>query len=204
MREGKLHGYGMQQFYTPSGMKLGKYEGHMNYGFRQGFGILGWGGYEYAGEWKESLYHGQGIERTAANAYKGEFRNGEKNGYGILLGDGTVHTGTFIDGKLINASELKEGYFIIGLCSKSYDEAAAEADKSRALGFTPAVSYSSQWSNLTPGYYMVVYGVLPTMEDIQFLDNFKVHGNISYYIKYSGKQLGKTIGQEVNQVIKHG
>lgn len=180
---GRLHGYGVQRF---SGSAY--YEGDMNNGYREGDGTLNWGGFRYSGSWSQSRYHGTGQLITASNSYTGDFVNGKKHGYGTLTGDGTLEAGQFSYDRFIDNDQLELGYFVIGLCTRDYYTAEREAQKHKSLGLHPIVANSSNWSNLAPGWFMVVYGVLHSQEEVRALDGFKLVNGISYYIKYSGNR----------------
>lgn len=181
--EGRLHGYGIQKFSA-----WGSYEGEMKRGFREGYGTLNWGGFRYSGNWSQSLFHGFGHLTTASYRYVGEFVKGKKHGYGTLLGDGTLAAGRFSCDTFVDNRQVEPGYFVIGLCTRDYYTAEREAQNHSSLGLQPIVENSSNWSNLSPGWYMVVYGVLHTQEEVEAMEAFKLANGISYYIKYSGNR----------------
>lgn len=185
--DGKVHGYGIQQFWAINGSKLGYYEGEMVRGFRQGYGIVSWGGYRFEGMWDSSRYQGKGKLIKGSSYYEGDFKYGRYDGIGVLITDGYLQTGTFSNGGYQGLA-LMPGYFVIGLCSQDRQEAEAEASRHRALGHAAIVTYSSRWTNLAAGLYIVVYGVLNTEEQVRLLDNFKFAHLIKFYIKHSGYQ----------------
>lgn len=182
---GKVHGVGIQTFYN-DGKIVGSYEGSMNSGYREGYGKFSWAGFSYEGEWHQSAFNGKGLMITASSKYLGEFLSGKKSGRGIHLGDGTLQVGQFFNGRFIEPQDLTAGYFIIGLCTHNKEAALQQATLHRALGYHPIVTNSSEWENLSPGWYIVVYGVLENEEEIQMLKN-SFDCPFEYDIKYSGK-----------------
>lgn len=124
---------------------------------------------------------------TASNRYVGIFEDGKKNGRGILQGDGAVLAGEFSNDRFIESSDLSPGYFLIGLCTHDRDLAFQTAEKHRSYGHRPIVAYSSDWSNLSSGWYILVYAVLADKEEARVLDGFKLAGVPNAYIKYSGE-----------------
>lgn len=185
----KVHGYGVQQFYAKDGRKLGRYEGNMIEGYRQGHGVLSWNAYQYNGEWYQSSYNGKGHLRTAATQHLGIFKNGKAHGRGVRVSDGFLETGDFENDRFLG-TVANPGYFVIGFCSTDREQVIAEAEKHRQLGLKPIVIYSSEWDNLAPGVYVVVYGVLSDHEEIRLLGGFSFFMEIPYYIKYSGAYRG--------------
>lgn len=183
---GRVHGYGIQTFYSDDGQECGYYEGYMDDGYREGYGRFSWAGISYKGGWHLSRYHGKGYLKSASSQYLGNFVNGEKEGRGVLIGDGVVMTGQFVNDRFNEYQELSQGYFIIGLCTRNKEAAVQEATENRKIGHHPMVVYSSDWSNLAPGWYMVVYGDLANEDELNLLDGFKFYGGFDYYIKYSG------------------
>jgi hypothetical protein len=66
-------------------------------------------------------------------------------------------------GKDAAASTFADGYFVIGFSTRDRLAAVAESGRrNEANGFQSQVLFSSEWTNLTPGLYIVVYGSYPT------------------------------------------
>lgn len=183
--DGKPDGSGLQQFFARDGRKLGSYQGNMAKGYREGRGKLQWDDYQYDGFWHLGYFHGHGRLTWGTSLYVGEFSNGWEHGHGVRVTDGSLETGSFEKGKFMGLA-LHEGYFVIGLCSKDRKEAEGEATKQQQMGLHPLVIYSSEWSNLEPDLYAVIYGILESEEEVRLLDGFNFVGQIPYYIKYSG------------------
>jgi hypothetical protein len=191
--EGKVHGYGVQRFYSGSGDTApGIYTGTMENGYREGYGTFSWNAFQYTGDWHHSSFQGKGTLITASWQYYGEFLEGKRHGQGTWINaEGVLVAGRYSAGNYVDNEELPPGYFVIVLCTREQQEAMREAEEHRRLGLRPVVIDSSKWSNLAPGWYMVVYGVLQSDKEVEMLKDFKLGGqsDIKYYIKYSGKQV---------------
>ncbi len=84
------------------------------------------------------------------------------------------------------SSKNTSGYFVIGLSSRQESEATQEAERRRKAGYQTQVVHSSEWSDLSPGWYIVVYDVFGSMaEATAKAREFQSRG-INVYAKYSG------------------
>jgi hypothetical protein len=75
---------------------------------------------------------------------------------------------------------------VIGLSSREQADAMREMERRNQEGHRTRVAYSSEWSDLSPGYYMVVYGTFDTMAEATTAANELKSRNIQAYVKYSG------------------
>src|SRR5215204_269818 len=83
-------------------------------------------------------------------------------------------------------SEIKPGYLVIGLNSREQADAIREMERRNQAGHRTRVEYSSEWPDLSPGYYMVVYGTFDTMAEATAAADELKSRNIQAYVKYSG------------------
>jgi len=91
-------------------------------------------------------------------------------------------------------SKNKPGYFVIGLSSREQADAIQEMERRNQTGHQTHVTYSSQWSDLSPGYYVLVYGVFDTIAEATAAANELKSRDAQVYVKYSGSL--KTDGVE--------
>ncbi len=64
------------------------------------------------------------------------------------------------------SSPYSEGFFVIGYSTRNHEAATAESrHRNESNGFRSQVLFSSDWSNLAPGLYIVVYGSYPTASE---------------------------------------
>ena len=91
-------------------------------------------------------------------------------------------------------SKNKPGYLVIGLSSRKQATAIREMERRNRTGHQTYVTYSSQWSKLSPGYYVLVYGVFDTIAEATAAANELKSRDVQVYVKYSGSL--KTDGVE--------
>jgi hypothetical protein len=88
-----------------------------------------------------------------------------------------------------NVTPEQAGYYVIGVAAREEATAQAEAQTRQQQGLRPRVVYSSNWSGLTPNYYLVVYGVFANRADtIGFRKDLEKRG-IKTYMMHSGKRV---------------
>ncbi len=80
----------------------------------------------------------------------------------------------------------KPGYFVIGLSSREQADAMQEMERRNQTGHQTRVTYSSDWSDLSPGFYVVVYGVFDTLTEATAAANDLKSRNVQVYVKYAG------------------
>ncbi len=81
------------------------------------------------------------------------------------------------------------GFYVIGVAARDEASAQAEAQTRQQQGLQPRVVYSSDWSGLTPNYYLVVYGVFANRaETTGFRKDLEKRG-IKTYMMHSGKRV---------------
>ena len=83
-------------------------------------------------------------------------------------------------------STSRPGYFVIGLSSREQADAVREMERRNQAGHHTHVAYSSEWSDLSPGFYVVVYGVFDAMADATAAANELKSRDVQVYVKYSG------------------
>lgn len=81
------------------------------------------------------------------------------------------------------------GFYVIGVAARQEASAQAEAQLRRQEGLQARVVYSSDWSGLTPNYYLVVYGVFANRADTGALRKDLEKRGIKTYIMHSGKRV---------------
>jgi hypothetical protein len=101
-------------------------------------------------------------------------------------------------------SKSRPGYFVIGLSSREQADAVQEMERRNQAGHQTHVAYSSEWSDLSPGFYVVVYGVFDAMADATAAANELKSRGVQVYVKYSGSAitdgLAPTPGQETGRL----
>ena len=90
-------------------------------------------------------------------------------------------------------SKNKPGYFVIGLSSHEQADAMQEMERRNQTGHQTHVTYSSDWSDLSPGFYVVVYGVFDTMTEATAAANELKSRNVQVYVKYAGSPKSDTV-----------
>ncbi|MFX4261221.1 hypothetical protein ACOBQJ_03355 [Pelotomaculum propionicicum] len=79
------------------------------------------------------------------------------------------------------------GYLVIGICSQDSQDVLRELELRNQSGFKTYMIYSSDWSNLAPGWYALIYGKYNNAEDANnAANNIKSRG-IDVYVKHSGR-----------------
>lgn len=90
-----------------------------------------------------------------------------------------------------NMSAVEEdaggGYLVIGLCSKDPQDISRESDLRNKSGFKTYMINSSDWSNLAPGWYALVYGKYGSEEEANSAANDIKSKGIDVYVKHSGR-----------------
>ena len=86
----------------------------------------------------------------------------------------------------LKPSENRPGYMVIGLSASEQADAMREMERRNQAGHQTRVAYSSEWSDLSPGYYMVVYGTFDTMAEATAAADELKSRDIQAYVKYSG------------------
>lgn len=88
--------------------------------------------------------------------------------------------------KLRVREQSNAGWFVIGFGDHNQSRALKESTYQKSRGLENQVLYSSDWSNLSPGWYIVVYGSYGSQSEANSkkvaLDAF----GIKTYVKYSG------------------
>jgi hypothetical protein len=80
----------------------------------------------------------------------------------------------------------RAGYFVIGFGSHDQSEATQESERRIQEGLNTHVVNSSDWSGLSPGWYIVLYGIFDEKPQAEAeLQNLKSRG-INAYAKFSG------------------
>ncbi len=86
----------------------------------------------------------------------------------------------------LQPSKSNPSYFVIGLSSREQADAIQEMERRNQTGYQTHVTYSSDWSDLSPGYYVVVYGVFDTMTKATTAANELKSREVQVYVKYAG------------------
>lgn len=79
------------------------------------------------------------------------------------------------------------GYLVIGLCSQDSEDISHESDLRNKSGFKTYMINSSDWSNLAPGWYALVYGKYSSEEEANSAANDIKSRGIDVYVKHSGR-----------------
>jgi hypothetical protein len=82
--------------------------------------------------------------------------------------------------------EVRPGYFVIGHSAPEQADAVREVERLNRAGRRTHVAYSSEWSGLSPGLYLVVYGVYDTMAEAAAAAEDLKSRDVRVYVKYSG------------------
>ena len=85
-----------------------------------------------------------------------------------------------------NPTSLNKGFFVIGFADQDKNKVINESTRQKESGFENQVTYSSDWSELEPGWYIVVYGFYETRSEAEIRQEFLERKKINTYIKYSG------------------
>jgi hypothetical protein len=85
-----------------------------------------------------------------------------------------------------NEENSNVGYLVIGLCSHDSQEVKTESDLRNKNGFQTNMINSSDWSNLAPGWYALIYGKYNNVEDAKNAATEIKSTGIDVYVKYSG------------------
>jgi hypothetical protein len=107
----------------------------------------------------------------------------------ICLVIGTIITIiNFVDSreKKQNPTTLTKGFFVIGFADYDKNKVVKESARQKASGVANQITYSSDWSDLEPGWYIIVYGVYTTHLEAESRKEFLERQKINTYIKYSG------------------
>ena len=81
------------------------------------------------------------------------------------------------------------GFYVIGVAARQEASAQAEAQMRRQEGLQARVVYSSDWSGLTPNYYLVVYGVFANRTNTGALRKDLEKRGVKTYVMHSGKRV---------------
>ncbi len=86
-------------------------------------------------------------------------------------------------------AQEKAGFYVIGVAARQEASAQAEAQMRQQEGLSPRVVYSSDWSGLTPNYYLVVYDIFANRADTVALRKDLEKRGIKTYMMHSGKRV---------------
>ncbi len=89
----------------------------------------------------------------------------------------------------VAVAQEKAGFYVIGVAARQEASAQAEAQLRQQEGLPARVVYSSDWSGLTPNYYLVVYDIFTNRADTVGLRKELEKRGIKTYIMYSGKRV---------------
>lgn len=88
---------------------------------------------------------------------------------------------------IYNTKNDYPGYLVIGTCSHDQQAVLKEMEQRNRSGFQTYVIYSSDWSNLAPGWYALIYGNCKDVKTANAVANDVRSRGIDVYIKHSGQ-----------------
>ena len=88
-----------------------------------------------------------------------------------------------------NLPLLNKGFFVIGFGDHDKNRAMAESSRQKANGFENQVTYSSEWTGLNSGWYIVVYDSFEERSEAETTKAWLERKSIHTYVKYSGDRI---------------
>lgn len=116
----------------------------------------------------------------------------------ISIVTGVISVNDYFEKKnksVVSTTKSGAGYFVIGFGDHDQTRALNESLRQKKNGFENQIMYSSDWSGLSPGWYIVVYRVYENRSDAETLKKTLAGRNINTYVKYSGDKITPTFNK---------
>lgn len=86
------------------------------------------------------------------------------------------------------STQNQSSYFVIGFTTPNSAEAERESLRRNKEGYNTKVLNSSDWSNLNPNFYIVVYGIYENQNAAKsMMEMLRSRGIDGAYVRYSGE-----------------